>query len=90
MSLGLNLMDLFPKYFNAVPFAAAAVVTGGEVQFEATPEETAKIIADLEASPAIEGISSLGFQRREGERKLVVRLTVEAWVFAARSNGRMG
>jgi hypothetical protein len=62
----------------------------GEVQFEATPEEAAKIIADLEASPAIEGISSLGFQRRDGERKLVVRLTVEAWVFAARSNGRMG
>jgi hypothetical protein len=62
----------------------------GEVQFEATPEEAAKIIADLEASPAIEGISSLGFQRRDGERKLVVRLTVEAWVFAARSSGRMG
>jgi hypothetical protein len=62
----------------------------GEVQFEASPEEAARIIEALEASPAIEAISSMRLQRRDGERKVMVRLTVEAWVYAARRGGRMG
>lgn len=62
----------------------------GEVQFESSPEEASKIIEELEASPAIEAINSVRLQRRDGERKVMVRLTVEAWVFAARRGGRMG
>jgi hypothetical protein len=62
----------------------------GEVQFEATPEVTAKIIEELEASPSIEAVNSIRLQRRDGERKVMVRLTVESWVFAARRSGRMG
>jgi|GEM_PF-1950932 len=61
----------------------------GDVQFEATPEETAKIIAELEANPAIEAINSLRIQRKDADRKVAVRLTVEAWVYAARTTGRM-
>lgn len=79
--------------------AGAATVGGsqrlskisGEVQFEATPAETAKIIADLESSPAIEAVSGLRIQKRENEGKVVVRLTVESWVYAAqKSPGRAG
>jgi hypothetical protein len=63
----------------------------GELQFEATPAETAKIIAELESSPAIDAVSALRMQRRENEGKVMVRLTVEAWVFASKSSsGRMG
>ncbi len=61
----------------------------GELQFEATPEEAAKIIVEMEASPSIEAINSIRLQRREGELKVNVRMTVEAWVFSARSTGRM-
>ena len=57
----------------------------GELQFEATPAETAKIIAELESSPAIEAVSAVRMQRRENDNRVGVRMTVEAWVFAARS-----
>lgn len=62
----------------------------GEVQFEASPEQAAKVIADLEASPAIETISAVRLQRRDADRKVMVRLTVEAWVRASRRSGRQG
>lgn len=62
----------------------------GEVQFESTPEEASRIIEELEASPSIEAINSVKLQRRDGERKVMVRLTVEAWVVAARRGGRIG
>ena len=61
----------------------------GELQFESSPEEAARIIEALEASPSIEAVNSVRLQRRDGERKVMVRLTVEDWVFAAR-RGRMG
>jgi hypothetical protein len=62
----------------------------GEVQFEASPDVAAKIIEELEASPSIEAVNTVRLQRRDGERKVMVRLTVESWVFAARRSGRMG
>lgn len=63
----------------------------GDLQFEATPAETAKIIAELEASPAIEAVSAVRMQRRENDNRVGVRMTVEAWVFASRSGaGRTG
>lgn len=63
----------------------------GELQFEATPAETAKIIAELEASPSIEAVSAVRMQRRENDNRVGVRMTVEAWVFASRSGaGRAG
>lgn len=60
----------------------------GEVGFDATPEEAAKILTALESSPAIEAISSLDIHTRDGERRLVVHLTVEAWVTASAPAGR--
>lgn len=59
----------------------------GEVQFEASPAETARIISELESSPGIESVSALRMQRRDNDGKVMVRLTVEAWVFASRSGG---
>lgn len=63
----------------------------GEVQFEASPAEAARIVSDLESNPAIEAVSALRMQKRENEGKVVVRLTVESWVYAApKSAGRSG
>ncbi len=60
----------------------------GDVRFEATPAEAAKIIAELESNPAIEAISALRIEKLENDTRVSVRLTVEGWVFGARSTGR--
>ena len=60
----------------------------GEVRFEATPAEAAKIISELESNPAIEAISALRIEKIENDTRLSVRMTVEAWVFGTRSSGR--
>ena len=60
----------------------------GEVRFEATPIEAAKVIAELESNPAIEAISALRIEKLENESRVSVRLTVESWVFGARAPGR--
>jgi len=42
------------------------------------------VVAELEASPDIDGIKSLRLQRLDpASRKLRVRMTIEAWVIAA-------
>jgi hypothetical protein len=60
----------------------------GEVRFEATPAEAAKIISELESNSAIEAISALRIEKMENDTRVSVRLTVEAWVFGTRSAGR--
>jgi hypothetical protein len=60
----------------------------GEVRFDATPAEAVKIISELESNPAIEAISALRIDKIENESRVTVRLTVEAWVFGARTPGR--
>jgi hypothetical protein len=60
----------------------------GEVRFEASPAEAAKIISELESNPAIEAISALRIEKMENDTRVSVRLTVEAWVFGTRSSGR--
>ena len=57
----------------------------GELQFECSPDVFSKIIADIESSPAIESISSIRLQRKEAEKKLNVRMTVDTWVIPGKS-----
>ncbi len=57
----------------------------GELQFECSPEIFSKIVADIESSPAIESISSIRLLRKDAEKKLVARMTVDAWVIPSRS-----
>ncbi|MCE9619392.1 MAG: hypothetical protein K8R92_05750 [Planctomycetes bacterium] len=57
----------------------------GELQFECSPEVFSKIVADIESHPAIESISSIRLQRKEAERKVVVHMTVDAWVVPSKS-----
>jgi hypothetical protein len=42
-------------------------------------------VADIESSPAIESISSIRLQRKEVEKKLNVRMTVDTWVIPGKS-----
>ena len=57
----------------------------GELQFECSPDIFSKIVADIESNPAIESISSIRIQRKEAEKKLVVRMTVDSWVIPSKS-----
>ena len=52
-----------------------------ELRFDASPEEAAAVIAELEWDPAIESINSLRMSKIEA-RKVRVRLTLESWVVA--------
>ena len=57
----------------------------GELQFECSADVFSKIVADIESSPAIESISSIRLQRKEAEKKLDVRMTIDTWVIPGKS-----
>ncbi|MBL9140827.1 MAG: hypothetical protein JNK53_03070, partial [Phycisphaerae bacterium] len=60
-----------------------------EVKFEVTPEELPKVLAEIEAHPAIEAISTLRLQRTpDATKRMQVQATIEAWVQASRGNRR--
>ena len=58
----------------------------GELQFECSADVFSKIVADIESSPAIESISSIRLQRKEAEKKLDVRMTIDTWVIPGKSS----
>ena len=62
----------------------------GDLRFDATPANAAKIIAALEASADIDAISSLRMTRQPGPRRVTVVLTVEAWIVSAERRRRGG
>ena len=47
-----------------------------------------RLVADLEAHPVIDGVTSLRIQKNEQSRKLVIQATIETWVVS--SGGRGG
>ncbi|MEE9128772.1 MAG: hypothetical protein V3T84_02050 [Phycisphaerales bacterium] len=55
----------------------------GELRFDASPEHTLAIIAELESSEDIESVSHVRLNKLPGTRKLSVRLTVEAWILSS-------
>jgi type II secretory pathway component PulM len=57
----------------------------GEIGFTATAEQAAEIIGELEASPDLESISRLRISRSQTmDRRVDVKMTVEAWVLGSR------
>jgi len=61
------------------PGKSAAKVSG-EVEFEAPPEVTAAVVAELETHPNIDAVSRLDITKPETGRNVKVRLTVDGWV----------
>jgi len=62
----------------------------GEIGFTATPEQAAEIVAELEASPDLESISRLRISRSQTmNRRVDVKMTVEAWVLGSRGGRRI-
>ncbi len=57
----------------------------GELQFECSVDVFSKIVADIESNSAIESISSIRLQRKDAEKKIVVRMTVDSWVIPGKS-----
>ncbi len=62
----------------------------GELRFDASPEHTLAIIAELESSEDIESVSHVRLSKLPGTRKLSVRLTVEAWILSSVAGRRTG
>ncbi|MCH8315867.1 MAG: hypothetical protein IIA64_07825 [Planctomycetes bacterium] len=62
----------------------------GELRFDASPEHTLAIIAELESNEDIESISHVRLNKLPGTRKLSVRLTVEAWILSSVAGRRTG
>lgn len=105
-SMAIAVVDIVKKYstlnFSYAAERASMRLTGlstsgekiakvsGELQFECSPEVFSKIVADIENSPAIESISSIRLQRKEAEKKLTVRMTVDTWVIPGKSGGSGG
>lgn len=55
----------------------------GELRFDASPEHTLAIIAELESSEDIESVSHVRLNKLAGTRKLSVQLRVEAWILSS-------
>ena len=55
----------------------------GELRFDASPEHTLAIIAELESSEDIESVSHVRLNKLPGTRKLSVQLRVEAWILSS-------
>ncbi len=62
--------------------------TEGELSFDAAPDEASQILGEIEGSPAVDAIGSLRLQWEEAQKKVSVRMTVEAWVVAPRATRR--
>jgi hypothetical protein len=60
----------------------------GELSFDVAPADVAKILEDLERSPAIDAIAQVRMNWREEKKKLDVKLSVEAWATVSRDRGR--
>lgn len=59
------------------------------IRFDATPEQLADIVAALEESPFVAGISHIDIRReRDGQRRVLVDLTVDSWVLARQGASR--
>ena len=76
-----------------LPSAALSGVVGpgqrierifGELSFDVAPGDVAKILEDLERSPAIDAIAQVRMNWREEKKKLDVKLSVEAWATVSR------
>lgn len=62
--------------------------TDGELSFDAAPDEANQIISEIESSAAIDAIGSIRLDWTEAQKKVGVRMTVEAWVVAPRTTRR--
>lgn len=54
-----------------------------EVKFEVGADELPSLVAELESSPVIDGITSLRLERVDAGRKVKVQATIESWVISA-------
>lgn len=62
----------------------------GEVQFDISPDDVAKILADFEGSPAIDSINSVKIRWLDDKKKVDIKLSTEAWAIAPRTIRRGG
>lgn len=83
-----DLSKLKLDHPSFVPAGQEAHYISGDLRFEASPDEAAAVIAELESSPDIEAVTSVRMTRLGGARRVKVQVTLEAWVLTASKSSK--
>jgi len=83
-----DLSKLKLDHASFVPAGQEAHYISGDLRFEASPDEAAAVIAELESSPNIEAVTSVRMTRLGGARRVKVQVTLEAWVLTASKSSK--
>ncbi len=83
-----DLSKLKLDHASFVPAGQEAHYISGDLRFEASPDEAAAVIAELESSPDIEAVTSVRMTRLGGARRVKVQVTLEAWVLTASKSSK--
>lgn len=83
-----DLSNLKLDHASFVPAGQEAHYISGDLRFEASPDEAAAVIAELESSPNIEAVTSVRMTRLGGARRVKVQVTLEAWVLTASKSSK--
>ena len=68
---------------DAAALGAAVDRLQAEVKFEIAAEALPRLVAELEADPVIDGVTSIRIEKNDQARKLGVQATIESWVLSA-------
>jgi len=83
-----DLSKLKLDHASFVPAGQETHYISGDLRFEASPDEAAAVIAELESSPNIEAVTSVRMTRLGGARRVKVQVTLEAWVLTASKSSK--
>ena len=71
------------KDADAAALGAAVDRLQAEVKFDVSAEGMPRLVAELEADPAIDGVTAIRIEKNEQARRLTVQATIECWVLSA-------
>jgi len=75
---------------GAVPQGLQAQRAALDIEFEASPETTSAVLAELEGAPEVAAVGRLTLRRtdRDGRKRVAVSVSPEAWIIAPARGGR--
>jgi hypothetical protein len=71
------------KDADTASLGAAVDRLQAEVKFEVPAEVLPRLVAELEADPVIDGVTSMRIEKNDQARRLAVQATIESWVLSA-------
>ena len=71
------------KDADSAALGAAVDRLQAEVKFEVSAESLPRLVAELEADPVIDGVTSMRIEKNDQARRIAVQATIESWVLSA-------